>query len=213
MNQILLYHAEKDLTISEKNFEKELENYKNQLLLEAYYQKLSSEKEFSIEEPEAKLFLKQYAQNQNEKRALVRINYVKLSKNSKIAKQIKEILFDETKRVDEKKLIEQLCADSVEYFIDDSIWLYLDYIESEFSFKIDDRDDLMRNNKYINIADDNYEYFVVFLDYKTHYLSTNVEEELEIAKTLLRQEKMTDYLSHIKDSLYQDAIDNKIIIR
>lgn len=211
-HQILCHKAEEILTLQEKNFDKQIEEYKDKLLIEAYFQKISEDYQLDINEMELRQFMKKYGHDNTVEKSVVRVNYIKLPKNGKINKRVKELFFDDEKRLIERNVIETLCADSVEYFMDSDAWLYLDYIESEFPFEIDNEEELLNTHRYIDVCDDDYNYLVVFLQYRKHRPASEREEELQIAKTLLMQQKKLDYINSVVDSLYQEALDNNKII-
>lgn len=210
--QILSHYAEKDLSLKEKDFDAEISAYREKLLLEAYSEKIASDYFPEISDAELRAFMAQYGHENAEQRGVVRLNYVKLPKNGKINSKLKKIFFDEDLRIMEKATIEELCADSVEYFLDDDVWLYLDYIESEFPFEIENEEEVLNERHTIDLYDDNYNYLVVFLDYRKHRPAAEREEELQIAKTLLMQQKKSEYINSVIDSLYQEAADNNKII-
>lgn len=210
--QILSHYAEKDLSLKEKDFDAEISAYREKLLLEAYSEKIASDYSPEISDAELRAFMAQYGLENAEQRGVVRLNYVKLPKNGKINSKLKKIFFDEDLRIMEKATIEELCADSVEYFLDDDVWLYLDYIESEFPFEIENEEEVLNERHTIDLYDDNYNYLVVFLDYRKHRPAAEREEELQIAKTLLMQQKKSEYINSVIDSLYQEAADNNKII-
>lgn len=210
--QIMLHYADKSLSLNEKNFDREIEEYREKLMLETYFEKLSNNYNPKISDAELRSFLSQYGHGNAEQRGVVRVNYVKLPKNGTINKKVKSIFFDNDQRVLEKATIEELCADSVEYFLDDDAWLYLDYIVSEFPFEVENEDDIMQKYRNIDVYDDDYNYLVVFLDYRKHRPAAEREEELQIAKTLLMQQKKLEYINSVIDSLYQETANNNKII-
>ena len=203
--KIILSHAKQSLTYKEKNFDKELANYYDLLLMEAYLKKITADSSrFKVTDKELQEFIKQYSGTQPVSREVVKLNYVKLPKNSRIATQIRDILFNEERRLQGRDKLELLCADSVEYFIDSDVWLLLDYVESEFPFDIEEREQLLSKNKYIDIEDDTYRYLLVFLDYKVQYLPTETYEITAMARKMLMQQKKIAFINHLKDSLYQE---------
>ncbi len=210
--QIVLHYADKSLSLHEKNFDKELEEYRKKLMMEAYFEKLSNNYNPKISDGELRSFLSQYGHENAEQRGVVRVNYVKLPKNGTINKKVKSIFFDNDQRVLEKETIEKLCADSVEYFLDDDAWLYLDYIVSEFPFEVENEEDIMQKYRNIDVYDGDYNYLVVFLDYRKHRPAAERNEELQIAKTLLMQQKKSEYINSVIDSLYQETANNNKII-
>lgn len=120
IEQRLIEEAERNLTFSEKNFDEELRQFRNKLLINAYYDKLTRDTtKFPVSDAEIAAFMKESGLISPIEKEIVKLNYVKLSKKSKILPAVKAILFDETKRLTQKSELEALCADSIEYFIED----------------------------------------------------------------------------------------------
>lgn len=213
-NQVLLHEADNILSLNEKNFDKKIQKYKEHLLIEAYFTKMTEDSlKFLISDKELKHFIGEYKESEPVQKNVVRVNYVKLSKKSPIGNQIKEILFNDQKRVSEKKKLVQLCGDSIEYFLEDNQWMLLDYLENDFPFNIDDKEALLSDHKNIDISDNQYRYIVVFLDFKTQYTPSETVDEQNSIKSMLIQQKKVKYINKLKESLLQQAINNGEIIQ
>lgn len=211
--QVLLYKAENELSVQEKNFDEKIKKYREHLLIEAYLNKITSDSlKFLVSDKELKYFIAEYKESEPIQKNVVRVNYVKLSKKSNIGNAIKEILFDEEKRVIQKNKLVALCSDSIEYFIDDDQWILLDYLENDFPFKINDKESVLGQYKKMDVSDDQYRYLIVFLDFKTQYTSSESSDEQNSIRNMLIQQKKVKYINKTKESLYQKAIrDGKII--
>lgn len=207
MERVLIQTANDGLKITEKDFQRKLQKYKDQLILEAYYEKITKDTTlFNISEAELRHFVGEFKESEPIQKNVVKVNYVKLSKKSPLGNRIKDILFDDVRRISEKNTIIKLCGDSIEYFVDDNQWLSLDYIENDFPFDIKDKNQVLSSKKQIDISDYQYRYIVIFLDFKNQIAPTETLEELNSSILMLKQHKKTKYLNHIRDSLYQKAI-------
>jgi hypothetical protein len=212
--KVVLHEAEKVLSIKEKDFDLQLKKYKEQLLISAYYKKITSDStKFQISDSEIKYFARQFKESEPIQKNVVRVNYVKLSKKSAIGNQIKDILFNETKRISQKNKLIKLCSDSIEYFLDDNQWMLLDYLENDFPFNINNKDALLSEHKYIDVTDDQFRYLVVFIDFKTQYTSSETREEFETTKQMMMQQKKVKYINKIKESLLEKAIKEGTVIQ
>ena len=210
--QVLLHEAQHVLPISQQNFEKEMAEYKKSLLVNAYYNYITADSTlFEVSDEELELFLKKYESRYTVNREIIKINYVKTSKNSKIIKNLRELLFDDDRRVEEKQQIEELCADSIEYFLEDNTWLYLDDIQNEFPIEIKNKESILTQNKYIETEDQDYHYLIVFLDYKSQRTINETEEEIAAARMMLTQQKKKDYIQQKVDELYQKSLQSGLI--
>ena len=213
--QIILHEAQETLSIKEKNFKKEIENLKKDLLLQAYYLKITSDSTlFTISDKEIDSFLKQFDDNiEDDKEEFLKLNYVRLSPSSKILKEVKAILFDETRRLTEKPSIETLCSDSLEYFIEDNTWLRLDDISLELPITVDE--ELLRNNHSQNIENrvGEYTYIIVLLDYKEAPTAININEKRDAARKMLEQKKKSNYIQQQQELLLQKAMEAGKVIK
>lgn len=210
--QLVLHEADKTLSLKEKRFSKEIEDYRQTLLTNAYYDKITSDtNQFSISDAELNDFLNKYADRYTVNREIIQINYVKTSKNSRVIAPLKELLFDEDRRISEKSQIENICADSIEYFLEDNTWLYLDDIQNEFPIQIMNKESILTKDKYIETEDGDYHYLIVFLDYKSKRTLNETNEEINAARAMLLQQKKQDYIQKHMDELYKQAVDKGTI--
>ncbi len=207
--QVILHEAEKELSVKEKNFEKELADYKNSLMINAFYNHIAQDSSiFEISDDELQAFLRKYESRYTVNREIIKINYVKTSKHSKIINPVKELLFDDERRQSEKNLIENLCADSIEYFLEDNTWLYLDDIQNEFPIEIKNKESILSQNKFIETEDNDYHYLIVFLDYKSQRTLNETEDEISAARMMLTQQKKQAYINQKIEELYEKALNS-----
>lgn len=205
--QIILHEAKETLPLKRMNFEKEMIEYRNTLLINAFYQQLTTDSSlFVVNDEELEQFLKKYESRYTVNREIIKVNYVKTSKGSKTIKELKELLFDDERRVEEKQRIEELCADSIEYFLEDNTWLYLDDIQNEFPIDIKNKESILTQNKYIETEDGDYHYLIVFLDYKSRRTINETEEEIAAARMMLTQQKKQSFINQKIDELMQKSL-------
>lgn len=212
--QVVLHEAEKVLSIKEKNFDSEIAKFRESLLINAYYQHITADSSrFTISNKELKSFIDNYEPIDAIEKEIVKLNYVKLSNNSKLIKIIRGIMFDNVKRSTQKAKIEQLCGDSIEYFIDDDTWLYLDDLKQELPIDILAKSSFYSENNFLETSDNIFTYLIVFLDYKTRRATIQTTEEIQAAREMLIHQKKADYIEKKIDLLYKQSLENKKIIR
>lgn len=212
-DQIILREAENSLSMREKNVDMELKKYKNELLIYKYLDKISQIDSIStVSDEELSEFMKENNREWAQEQELVKINYVKLSFKSSILPQIKEILFDEDRRKMEKSVIEKICADSVEYFIDDDQWLSWGEIKQEIDVNF------AKNNAssfplYFEKQRGESYYLIVILDYKMGNAGAESAAYKEEMRMMLAQRKKTNFIKHHVEQLYQKVEKSGKIIK
>ncbi|MCQ2271970.1 MAG: hypothetical protein MJZ72_04185 [Bacteroidales bacterium] len=205
--QIILHEATQTLSFKELNFENEIKEYRENLIANAYYNRITSDTtSFQVSDEELNAFLKKYENRYTVDREIIKINYVKTNKNCRLIPALKTILFDEEKRQEEKGNIENLCADSIEYFLEDNTWLYLEDIQNELPLSINDKEAIKSENQYIETEDDDYHYIIVLLDYKSKRTINETEDEIAAAKQMLQQQKKQKFIKQTIEELYQKAL-------
>jgi hypothetical protein len=211
-HQIMLREANRLLSATERNFEKELQQYRQTLLIQAYLEKLTSDtSQFSYSNEELSAFFNKYELDFQEENKFVRLNYIKISPKQKQYKELKNILFDDTKRIMEKARIEELCGNTIEYFITDHTWLNVENIHSNLSAQFADLDSLPKNYK-MEITEGNYSYLIVLLEIKKERKSIENTAAFSAAKAMFLQEKKAAFIKEHIDSLYKEAVKFNLII-
>lgn len=209
---VILHEAEKQLSIREKNFDKQMEAYRMNLLTNAYYDKLMSESGMSdISDKELAEFTKGFGQHYDVDKEIIRLNYVKLPKGSKLIESVKSILFDENKRVEYKMALEKLMGDSIEYLLDDETWLYLDDIQNEVAFDI--RPDVSQRHQQLEKDAGDYHYLLVILDYKNKRSVSETNEEQAAARMMLLNQRRRQVIDEHVQKLYEKAIKDGAVVQ
>jgi len=204
--QLILHEAEKKLNPKEKNFDRKLEEYRNNLLINTYFNKLitSDTSIFNITDKELEEFMTSFDERYTIEKEIVKVNYVKLPKSSSLIGVVKNILFDEVKRVEEKDPLVKLLGDSIEYLLDDETWLYLDDIQNEVSFEISEED--IEQHKCIEKEVGDYHYLLVVLDYKNQRSVSETNEEKAAARMMLINQRKQQFIKQHVDRLYEKAL-------
>jgi len=213
LRKTLLAKAKQSLTPNEMDFSDQIEALKEQLLINAYFQKIERDSMlFEVSKQEIADFLDQTTTDKEpEYRDMVKLNYIKLSNPSKLYKQIKELFFEEKNRVKTIEILEMLCADTIEYYLDNEHWLYVEYLEDEFPLKFSNVDKDTKNR--FDIVQKEYRYLIFILDKKKQLLPKNSSEDIKIVQRLFQQQKRTAFFTNFQDSIAQKALRDKKAIR
>ena len=204
--QLILHEAEKNLSPMEKNFDKQIDQYRNNLLVNAYYDKLVARSDtFNVTDEELEAFMKSFDKRYTIEKEIVKVNYVKLLKNSPLLEIVKGILFDDARRTEEKESLMILLGDSIEYLLDDDTWLYLDDIQNEVSFDFT-QEAVSGKNKCVEKEIGDYHYLLVVLDYKNQRSVSETNEEKASPRMMLPNQKRQRFLKQHVEELYEKAL-------
>lgn len=203
--QLILHEAEKRLSPREKNFDRQLEEYRNNLLINTYFNKIISDTaNMNITDEDLEAFMRSFDKRYTIEKEIVKVNYVKLPKKSPLVEVVKGILFDKERRVEEKEPLMVLLGDSIEYLLDDDAWLYLDDIQNEVSFDFSQED--VAQHKCIEKEIGDYRYLLVILDYKNQRSVSETNEEKAAARMMLLNQRKQQVIKQHVDQLYEKAL-------
>ena len=207
LRQTLLAQAKQRLPLSDQDFSSQIAQYQEQLLINAYLQKISDDSVlFAVSKNELLDFLNEIKTDETpEYRDMIKLNYIKLSNPSKLYNQIKKLFFEENDRVSTIKQLELLSGDTIEYYLDRDRWFYADFIERDLPFSFSE----VNIKDKLDIVHDNYRYLILILDKKQQLQPKNTLEERKVAQLLLEQQKKAVFLTNYQDSLVQKALFEK----
>lgn len=207
--KLVLHEAEKKLSPREKNFDKEMSEYRNALMINKYYDKLWMEDTASksVTQQEISAFARTLDSRYTVEKEIVRVNYVKMPTRAAELPQVKAVLFDENRRKEEKDSLVAMLGDTIEYLLDDDAWLYLDDIQNEVSFEIDAQKAAERGNVvHIEKAVGDQTVLLVILDYRSQRSVNETKEERAAAGMLLMNQRKAQYINQYVQDLYDKAV-------
>ena len=97
--KLVLHEAERRLSPREKNFNREMTEYRNSLLMQRYLDKIwmKDSANGSVSEREIADFARSLDDRYTVEKEIVRVNYVKMPTRSQMLPSVRDILFDEKK--------------------------------------------------------------------------------------------------------------------
>ncbi len=210
--QVLLHQAEEVLSEVEKNKEKQLENYKADLLTFEVLNKLAMQLvDTSFEESELEEYYEENEEDFELAQNILRINFFKIPEQtngvSKLWVQFKK---------DDKEAYAQLKAISEKhgnYYEDKTNWVYFDDILKEIPITTYNQENYLNNNKYIRFNDNGYTYFIKIIDFKIRSDKSPFSLEKNNIKELLIMKRQQEMVKEIETKLIEDAYNNKDIKR
>ena len=212
--QALLHHAETNLEANQKDFNKQLEAYRNSLIVYAYESELIRQKlDTVVDDSEIREFYEDNPSSFLLHENIVRISYVKISEKDKdgtTAKKAKQLLL--SKRTDDQGKLLELCNKSmITCRIDDSNWIPFNEFINEFSLNISDQEDFLSNRTYIETSDSLFVYLIRIVEYKTRENTAPVDLAKDKIKNLILNRRKSLLIKNMQTEVFDEALRNKRI--
>ena len=208
-HELLLKQAEDNLEESNRDFTDQIEQYRNSLIIYAYESELVNQKlDTVVSKAEIEDY---YLKNQNNFRLrenIVLASYVILSKNSPIASKVKSLLL--SNRDEDKEKLQMLCQENnLDFLINDGTWMSFAELDRKIPLTVDDQEEFLRKNKYIEIKDSTTMYYVAISAYKSKESISPLDFDTENIRTILLNKRKATLLQRMEDDLISDAVKYK----
>jgi hypothetical protein len=207
--QVVLHHAELNLQEEQKDFGRQMEDYRKSLLVYAYESKLIEQKLDTVISEEA--IEEYYLNNQDNfqlKDYIVRVKFCILDKETRKLRKFKNLFYSEDSL--ELSELEDFCIEhNARYFLREDKWMYFEDLLKEVPMEVFDRESFLKKNKNIEFEKGNKLYFLIIKDYKFKDSVSPLSLEKEKIRSILLNKRKNDLLSKMRNDLFNDAIRKK----
>lgn len=206
--QVLIHKAEENITIDQKDFEEKLENYKNSLITYAYERELIRQKlDTNISDLEIEKYYNENKDDFELKENIVKVVYVKVNNSSPKINKVGE--WYKLKGPKDREQLESFCYQFADnYFLDDKSWLLFNDLLKEIPIKTYNQEQFLQNNRYIEMKDSLYSYFVNILGFKIKDNLSPLGFEKENIRNIMINKRKMELIDKMQNDLYKEAEKN-----
>ncbi|TXB65455.1 hypothetical protein FRY74_08510 [Vicingus serpentipes] len=206
---LILEKAELNLKSEQKNFTKQLEDYRNTLVIYTYEGELINQRlDTNVSDQEIKLYYEQNEHNFDLKDDIVKVRYLKVTKQAPNIKKIRKY-YKSTKAEDVEQLKEFSHQFAEKFHLNENEWILFDEVLKEVPINVSDKSGYLKNVKYTEIEDSLSYYFVYFKDYKLETDVSPLSFEKKNIKNIIINRRKLELVSKMKQELYQEALQKK----
>ena len=204
--QLLLLKAQEKLSAEMKDVNKELEEYRNSLLIYRYKNLLISEK---MDTTVSESAISEYYSGNRESfilnRNIVKAIFIKIPVQVSNPDNIKDLCLADAKEKQEK--LTSYCmsyAKAYDRFNDQ--WVAADLVLNNLPDAVTDQNQFLERNRFIERTDMNYYYIVCVRDYRLAGQVSPVEYVKNDIRNLILSKQKMDFLKQIEKDTYQEGV-------
>ena len=204
--QLMIYHAEINLSIDLLDYEAQIEDYRSSLLIYEYQQELINQNfDTSITSEEVSDYYNKYM---NEFKLVENIfmgRYIVVDKSAPNSKSLKK-WFKSINEDDIESLTDYCHQFAKEYYLEDSSWQFFSGVNNTLPQFIIEEEYFLENTKGVWFEGQQYIHYVFIKNYQIKgSISPLIMESEKIRNVLLNKNKI-QYLKQLEDELYQNAL-------
>ncbi|MFC2100624.1 hypothetical protein ACFLRZ_02220 [Bacteroidota bacterium] len=209
LKRLVLEQAEKNLTDEQMNFQKQLKDYRNSLVIYEYESKLIRQKlDTVVSVQEIENF---YNENINDfilKDNIVKVWYVKILNNSSQLNAFKRLI--KSKNIKDRFKLEDLCSKhAVNFFLDDDAWLLFNDLLKEIPIQTYNQEQYLRYHRFIQTNDSLYTYLLDIKDFKIKESVSPLSFERNNIKNIIINKRKIWLIEDMQQEVYEEAIQKK----
>ena len=204
--QLMIYHAEINLSSAIQNYEKQIKEYRASLLIYAYQQELINQNfDTSISLKQVKDYYNQYKDEFKLSKNIFKGRFIVVDRSAP-----KLINLNKWYKSNKESSLEDLndyCQQfAKEYYLEDDKWQYFSIFNQKLPEFIIEESYFLENTKGVVFEDDNLRYYVFIKDYLINGSISPLEMEQEKIKNVLLNKNKIEYLKQLEDELYQNGL-------
>lgn len=207
-NELLLHQAESNLPDDEKNIQKEIDEYRKNLLVYRYETELVHQKlDTAVTMQEIESYYNAHTQNFMLKENIVKVCYVKLNKKTPNADKVKKWYL--SKEVKDQDNLKKYCIQYADnFFLDDNTWLLLDDVMKEIPLRDYNPELLLKTTRQIELSDSTFNYYLNIKDFKIKNNPSPLSFEKENIRQIILNKRKLSLIEQMKQSVYSQAKEN-----
>ena len=206
--QLLLQAAEKALSDNDKDFSKQLEDYRNSLVIYEYEAQVIRQKlDTVVSMVEIQDYYDKNRANFELKENIVKVNYVQVENDPKELVRLRRLWRNED--LSSRTALENYCIQNgLNFSLFDDSWVYFNDLLKEIPIKTYNQENFLKFNRSIEVSDSLYVYFVEFKDFKIKESVAPLSmTENSIRKIIVNRRKL-ELLQKLRNDIFETALKN-----
>jgi len=207
--QLIFKQADNNLTKELKNFDKQLKEYENSLVIYTYEKELIKQKlDTIVSDKEITSYYEANSSNFELKDNIVNVIYVKLTINSASISKVRTLY--KSDNPSDKKELTILCQKyAVNSSLEEDTWFYFSDLLKEIPIQTYNQEEYLNNHKYIEMQDSLYSYFVKINGFKIKESTSPLSMEKDNIRNIIVNKRKIKLIEEMHKDTYTKGQINK----
>lgn len=204
--QLLLQQAENNLSSAKRDFSRELEQYRNSLIMYEYESELVKQKlDTVIPEKEISEYYQANQSNFRLRENIVRAGYIIAPESSAAIGRMRNLLRSD--KPSDMETLESLCQQNATSFsLEPETWISFNTLQKAIPVSATDQEEFLNENRYFEIQDSVSRYMVRIFEYKTKESVSPLSFEVQNIRAIILNKRKMELLSRMEEDLFNDAL-------
>jgi hypothetical protein len=208
---LVVYQAEHNLTEEQKDFEKQLESYRNSLITYQYETQLILQKlDTNISEIEIEAYYEQNRQNFDLRDNILICNFIALNPDTTDVELFGRLLqSDQISDIDTLRL---LCTQqAASCYLNREKWVLFSDLTREIPISTYDEESFIRNNTFVKIKENYFVYLIRILDFRISGTESPIGFERDNIRRIILNKRKTTLIKTMENEIFNGALEKNEI--
>lgn len=208
---VILKQATDNVELNQDELEKQLETYRQSLIIYSYEQQLIAQNlDTTVSNAQIKKYYEENKENFELKKSIVKATYAKIPKNALRIENAKR-WFNSNKPKDRNELETYCMQFSANCSLTDTSWLFMDELSMIIPLDRFSESSILQKNNYINFSDQEFVYLVKIKDFMYKEDLSPLEFETDNIKNIIINKRKIELIDKMENQVYQKARDGEDI--
>jgi len=206
---LMISQAEKNLTDHQLNFDKQLTDYKNSLIIFKYESEwINQNLDTAVIDSEIETYYKEHLSDFELKENIARVMYVILDQDSE-----EDLMFDEVLNLPDSLMLdslEALCklyANS--FYLDTANWISFNRLQKIVPIETYNQELFLKENNFVKLNKGSELYLIKFVDYKIEDDISPLDFEYNDIRNIIINKRKMRLVKKMRNDIYENAILSK----
>jgi hypothetical protein len=208
-NKLMLAQAEKNLTESQMDFDKQLNDYRSSLVIYRYESLLiDQELDTVVSDEEIQQYYQSHVYDFELKENILRAYYVVLESENELLDSISDVfVLPDTLAIYSLQDFENF-VDFITLSTDTNLWMSFVQFQQIIPVESYNHDLFLQNNRYIELEEDGVSYMARILDFKIKDDISPLEVERTNIEQIIINKRKTKLIKKVREDIYNKALYN-----
>jgi hypothetical protein len=203
--KVLLNMAEQNLSEAQKNVDKQLEEYRNSLVVYAYERALIGQKlDTIVSDEELAAYYNDNIETFKLKSYIAKMRFVKVASEAPMQNKLQK-WFLSNEEADYEELYDYCRKYADNFFLEEDKWLYLEDIMKEVPLPAEDLSSFLKSGSDHTFESNNFTYYVRFFDYRLKDDTAPLALERSKIKNLILNKRKATLIVQMRDDVVNEA--------
>jgi len=205
---LIVQQAENNLSSRQLNFEKQLNDYKNSLIIFEYEREwIRQNLDTIVTDDEVKKYYEEHKYDFELKENIAKLMFVVLDSDLK-----KERLFDKALSLPDSLMLDSLenlsKMYSTDFYLDTAAWMTNNWIEDRLPVEVYNPSFYVTNNTFVKITEGEDLYLIRFIDYRIKDDMSPIDFESSHIRNIIINKRKMHLAKKLREDIYENAILN-----